>query len=138
MDDVQTSGRAHSPMETANLRLVLEFYDAILNRQQWERLDEFVDPGYLQHKPDAADGPAGLREFVQGVYRQSPRHRVRIVRALVDGDFVTLHVNVLHAVEAPSLAVMDIFRIRNGRLVEHWDVAQPVPTTGLRNANGMF
>jgi len=60
------------------------------------------------------------------------------VRALVDGDYVTLHVNVIDAVEAPDLAVMDIFRIENGKLIEHWDVARPVPHENLLNDNTMF
>jgi len=135
---IQTSSRAKTPQEEANLQTVINFYDTVLNQQQWDRVGEFVDPGYIQHKPEVADGIPGLLAFMHWVYENSPNHKVRLVRALVDGDFVTLHVNVINAVEHPNLAVMDIFRLKDGKLIEHWDVARPVPTEGLLNDNTMF
>jgi predicted SnoaL-like aldol condensation-catalyzing enzyme len=55
----------------------------------------------------------------------------------VDGDYVILHVHIMNAVEAPNLAVMDIFRVEKGILKEHWDVASPV-TESAKNVNGVF
>jgi len=135
---IQTSSRAKTPQEEQNLKTVIDFYRIVLNDQNWDRVAEFVDPGYIQHKPEVADGIPGLLTFMHWVYENSPSHSVHLVRALVDGDYVTLHVNVKNAVEAADLAVMDIFRLKDGKLIEHWDVARPVPTEGLLNDNTMF
>jgi len=135
---IQTSSRSKTVEEAANLQTVIDFYEIIINQQKWDRISEFVDPGYIQHKPEIADGIPGLLSFMRWVYENSPNHESRLVRALVDGEFVTLHVNVINAVEHANLAVMDIFRLKNGKLIEHWDVARPVPTKGLKNDNTMF
>ena len=71
------------------------------------------------------------------VYEQSPQHRARIVRSFVEDDYVILHVHITNATEAPNPAVMDIFRVEDGKLMEHWDVVNPVPETA-RNSNGVF
>ena len=71
------------------------------------------------------------------VYSKSPEHKARIVRSFVDGDYVILHVHIMNGVEAKNIAVMDIFRVENGKLMEHWDVASPVPETA-KNVNGVF
>jgi predicted SnoaL-like aldol condensation-catalyzing enzyme len=123
--------------EQKNLDAVLDFYEAVINGQQYERAMEFLDDNYIQHKPEVEDGPEGVLNFVRRVYEQSPRHRARIVRSFVEDDYVFLHVHITNAVEAENLAVMDIFRVEDGKLMEHWDVAMPVPETA-RNDNGMF
>jgi predicted SnoaL-like aldol condensation-catalyzing enzyme len=127
----------HTEQEEKNLKLVLDFYDAVINTQHYERAGEFLHDSYIQHKPEVETGAKGVLDFVKSIYAQSPNHRARIVRSFVDGDYVILHVNVTNAVEAPNLAVMDIFRIENGKLMEHWDVASPVPETA-KNTNGVF
>jgi predicted SnoaL-like aldol condensation-catalyzing enzyme len=123
--------------EGKNLKAVLDFYEVVINAQRYDRVLEFVDKNYIQHKPEVADGPEGLLEFVRGIYKQSPRHKAQIVRSFADGDYVILHVHILHGAEAEDIAVMDIFKVENGILKEHWDVASPVPPTA-RNKNGVF
>lgn len=69
--------------------------------------------------------------------RVASASRARIVRSATDGDLVYLHV---HATERPDdrgKAVVDIFRVKDGKLVEHRDVIQPVPET-VANQNTMF
>ena len=127
----------HTKKEEKNLKTVLDFYDIVINRQQFSRVLEFVDKGYIQHKPEVADGPEGLLEFVRGIYAKSPKHRAEIIRSFADGDYVLLHVHVVNGIEAKDIAVMDIFRVENGLLKEHWDVASPVPP-GSKNKNGVF
>jgi len=127
----------HTEQEEKNLKLVLDFYDAVINTQHYERAGEFLHDSYIQHKPEVETGAKGVLDFVRSIYAQSPNHRARVVRSFVDADYVILHVNVTNAVEAPNLAVMDIFRIENGKLMEHWDVASPVPETA-KNTNGVF
>jgi len=123
--------------EQKNLKAVLDFYDVIVNGQQYERAGEFLDDNYIQHKPEVEDGPEGVLNFMRWVYEQSPQHRARIVRSFVEDNYVILHVHIMNAAEAPNLAVMDIFRVEDGKLMEHWDVVNPVPETA-RNSNGVF
>lgn len=130
-------GAAGTPEEERNRKLVLGLYEVVLNGKQFERWPEFLDPGYIQHKPNVPTGPQGVLDFMSGVYKQFPHHRARIVRCLVDGDYVMLHVHVMLAPQARDIAVMDIFRIQNGKIIEHWDVDQPVPDT-FAHSNGMF
>lgn len=127
----------HTKQEEKNLKAVLDFYDVVINGQQYSRVYEFVDKNYIQHKPEVEDGPEGLLDFVRWVYSKSPQHEARIVRSFVDGDYVILHVHVINGAEAKDIAVMDIFRVENGMLMEHWDVASPVPQTA-KNDNGVF
>jgi predicted SnoaL-like aldol condensation-catalyzing enzyme len=127
----------HTLQEERNLKAVLDFYEIVINGQEYSRTDEFVDKNYIQHKPEVETGPEGLLDFVRGIYAQSPNHRAEIVRSFVDGDYVILHVHIINGVEASDIAVMDIFRVDNGMLMEHWDVACPVPETS-RNINGVF
>jgi predicted SnoaL-like aldol condensation-catalyzing enzyme len=123
--------------EQKNLQAVLDFYDVVINRRQYERAGEFLDDNYIQHKPEVETGPQGVLDFVRSIYAKSPNHKAHIVRSFVDGDYVILHVHIMNAVEAKDLAVMDIFRVENGKLMEHWDVASPVPAAS-KNVNGVF
>ena len=123
--------------EEKNLKAVLDFYDLVINGQRYDRTGEFLDDNYIQHKPEVETGVKGVLDFVRSIYAQSPNHRARIVRSFVDGGYVILHVHIMNAIEAPNLAVMDIFRVENGKLMEHWDVASPVPETA-KNINGVF
>jgi predicted SnoaL-like aldol condensation-catalyzing enzyme len=123
--------------EEKNLQAVLDFYEVVINGRQYDRAAEFLDEGYIQHKPEVETGPEGVLDFVRWVYSQSPDHKARIVRSFVDGDYVILHVHIMNGVEAENIAVMDIFRVKDGKLMEHWDVAAPVPETA-RNVNGVF
>jgi predicted SnoaL-like aldol condensation-catalyzing enzyme len=127
----------HTEEEAKNLKAVLDFYEVVINGQQYSRVDEFVDKNYIQHKPEVETGPQGLLDFVRYIYSESPTHRAEIVRSFVDGDYVILHVHIINGVEAKDIAVMDIFRVENGILMEHWDVACPVPATA-KNVNGVF
>jgi predicted SnoaL-like aldol condensation-catalyzing enzyme len=130
-------GDMRTEQEQKNLKAVLDFYEVVINGQQYERAMEFLDDNYIQHKPEVEDGPEGVLNFVRYVYEQSPQHRARIVRSFVEDDYVILHVHIMNAVEAENLSVMDIFRVEDGKLMEHWDVAMPVPETA-RNDNSMF
>jgi predicted SnoaL-like aldol condensation-catalyzing enzyme len=126
----------YTKQEEKNLKAVLDFYDVVINGQQYSRVYEFVDKNYIQHKPEVEDGPEGLLDFVRWIYSQSPQHKARIIRSFMGGDYVILHVHVINGAEAKDIAVMDIFRVENGMLMEHWDVASPVPLNAKRTITG--
>lgn len=94
-------------------------------------------PGYTQHNPMAADGPEGLKGFLQFLRAQYPDSHSEIKRAFADGDYVVLHVHAVRVPGARGSAVVDIFRLENGKIVEHWDVIQEIPEKAA-NRNGMF
>ena len=58
-------------------------------------------------------------------------------RVIAEGDYVAIHHDLKFAADGPGAAVIDIFRVRDGRVVEHWDIVQPVPEAP-GNDNTMF
>jgi predicted SnoaL-like aldol condensation-catalyzing enzyme len=120
-----------------NKKKVVEFYEQAINRKDFDAASKYLGSRYTQHNPVAADGPEGLKGFIGFLRAKFPDAKSEIKRVFAEGDYVILHV---HAVREPGTrgrAIIDIFRLENGRIVEHWDVAQDVPEKAA-NANGMF
>jgi predicted SnoaL-like aldol condensation-catalyzing enzyme len=121
-----------------NKRTIVAFYDAVLNQKDFDKASQYLGPRYTQHNPTAADGPEGLKGFVNNFLKAKfPNNKSEIKRIFADGDYVIVHV---HAVREPGTrgnAIVDIFRLENGKVVEHWDVVQPIPENAA-NSNGMF
>jgi predicted SnoaL-like aldol condensation-catalyzing enzyme len=120
-----------------NKRTVLAFYDAALNRSNFDEAAAYFGPQYIQHNPMIKDGIDGFRSFLQDLKKQFPDLRSEIKRVFAEADFVILHV---HAKRQPSelgLAIVDILRLDHGKIVEHWDVRQPLVEASANN-NGMF
>jgi predicted SnoaL-like aldol condensation-catalyzing enzyme len=121
----------------ANKKAVVEFYNKAINEKDFEAARPYMGDKYIQHNPNAADGPEGLRGFLKFLREKFPNAKSEIKRVFAEGDYVILHV---HAVREPGTrgnAIIDIFRLENGKIVEHWDVIQPIPEKAL-NSNGMF
>ncbi|MCC8952147.1 nuclear transport factor 2 family protein [Bradyrhizobium sp. Pear77] len=123
--------------QEANRKAVLAFYEKGLNQKDADAALAYVGNRYVQHNPGAADGPDGFRKFIGFLREKFPNSHSEIKRSFVDGDYVILHV---HAVREPGTrgnAIVDIFKLEDGKIVEHWDVVQPVPETPA-NSNTMF
>ncbi len=118
------AGAAAQTQQEANKKIVVDFYDKALNQKDFEAASKHLGARYTQHNPNASDGPDGLKTFLQFL-------------KFADGDYVIVHV---HAVREPGTrgnAIIDIFKLENGKVVEHWDVVQPIPEKAA-NTNGMF
>jgi predicted SnoaL-like aldol condensation-catalyzing enzyme len=113
--------------EQANLDLVLAMYRDVLMPMDSARVDDYIVPGYIQHSSLAEAGVAALKAFLDFVRVQSPDATHNLKRAFVDGDHVVVHHHVIRHADDPGMAVVDIFRVEGGRIVEHWDVLQDVP-----------
>jgi len=128
---------AESDQQAANKQTVVAFYDAAINQKDIGAASQYIGSRYTQHNPNAADGPEGFKRFIEFLREKFPSARSEIKKVFADGDYVILHV---HAVREPGTrgnAIVDIFKLENGKIVEHWDVIQPIPEQAA-NGNGMF
>jgi predicted SnoaL-like aldol condensation-catalyzing enzyme len=121
----------------ANKKVVVEFYDAAINQKNFEAASKFLGPRYTQHNPRAADGPEGLKAFLAFLREKFPDYHSEIKRVFADGDYVILHVHNVPTAGSRGNAIIDIFKLENGKIVEHWDVRQEIPEQAA-NANTMF
>ncbi len=120
-----------------NKKNVLAFYDKALNQKDFDAAAKYLGPRYVQHNPGAADGPEGLKAFLQFLREKYPASHSEIVRAFADGDYVILHVHAVRDPGTRGFAIVDIFKLEDGKIVEHWDVRQEIPEKAANN-NGMF
>lgn len=121
----------------ANKKAVREFYEAAINQKDFAAASKYLGATYKQHNPRAADGAEGLKGYLAYLKEKFPASRSEIKRVLVDGDHVILHVHAVREPGSIGQAIIDIFRLDNGKIVEHWDVIQDIPEKPA-NGNGMF
>lgn len=119
-----------------NRALVLEFHDRFFNGHDLAAASVIAED-YKQHNPLVPDGKAAFVRVFTADFAANPNSKATVVRSAVDGDLVYLHVHSISGPGDSGQAVVDIFRVANGAIVEHWDVVQPVPQTGA-NSNTMF
>lgn len=123
-------------VEEANRKLVVEFYDRFFNKHDIAAASVVADE-YRQHNPEVPDGKKPFVSFFTGFFKDNGQSRAEIVRSSTDGDLVWLHVHATNGTEDRGQAVVDIFRVKDGKIVEHWDVIQAVPKEAA-NKNTMF
>jgi len=120
-----------------NKRTVLAFYEHVVKRRDFAAAARFLAPVFIQHRNDAADGAQGLQEFVDRMRAAYPRSHYEIKRVFTDVDYVILHVHVVREPGARGSAHVDIFRLEDGKVAEHWDVDEPIPAE-IANPHGPF
>jgi predicted SnoaL-like aldol condensation-catalyzing enzyme len=126
---------SRTPQEEANLKLVLDMFEHVLNPMDSAAVDRFIAPDYIQHNQMAEPGQGGLKRFLDMIREQTPQAVHDVKRAFVDGDHVTVHYHVRRWPGDPGWAVIDIFRIERGMIAEHWDVMQDVVQGGPNPAS---
>jgi predicted SnoaL-like aldol condensation-catalyzing enzyme len=102
-----------------------------------EAFETWVDPSYIQHNPLAQSGRDAAIGFLEPFFAQHPDISYSIRRIIADGNLVAVHSNGRFAADDRGIAVVDILRVEGCKVVEHWDVVQPVPEKSA-NSNGMF
>lgn len=125
-------------MSERNKQTVLDFYEVGLNQKDFDAAAKLIGDRYVQHNPRIADGIDGFEAFLASLRQDFPELKAEVKRIFADGDHVIAHVYGVRVPGRPGTAIVDIFRLdANGKIVEHWDVMQPIPDTAA-NANGMF
>jgi predicted SnoaL-like aldol condensation-catalyzing enzyme len=132
--------RQRMPDLEANKRAASEFLDLAFNQgRPEEAAARYLGPTYTQHNPAAADGAEAFVAFAKPFLVQFPELRLEIRRLIAEDEFVVVHALAKKTPGERGEAAMDIFRFENGKIVEHWDVSQPVPDPATSaNPNGMF
>jgi predicted SnoaL-like aldol condensation-catalyzing enzyme len=131
------SAQAQSQIEK-NKKIAVSFLTMIFNEHKVaEAFELYSVPDYKQHNPYAASGAKPAIDFLGSYMKQNPQCRTDIKRVIAEGDLVAIHNNPKSNPSDRGRAVVDIFRIENGKVVEHWDVVQDVPAQSA-NSNTMF
>lgn len=121
-----------------NKETVIAFYERAFNdHEPEEAVEKYLGPRYIQHNPQAPDGGDAFIAFVRAYVGQFRELRVDIKRAIAEGELVMTHSLLTTSADDRGTAAADIFRLEDGKIVEHWDVLQPVPEESA-NDNTMF
>ena len=129
---------AADPVTEANKKLAVDFFNMVFSaKKPQEAFDKYASKNYIQHNPVAADGPAPAIKFLSEWFVKNPRAIIEIKRVIAEGDMVAIHHHMRTSPEVRGMAAVDMFRVENGKVVEHWDVVQPMPEKSA-NDHPMF
>ncbi|HVN97993.1 MAG TPA: ester cyclase [Syntrophorhabdaceae bacterium] len=125
--------------------VVLAFFKTAFEDKEPEKAIElYVGDYYRQHNPGVPDGKESFAAYVKMRSAKNPGRKILLKRIIAEGDLVMLHSHNIFApgdeghAQAPfGVASINIFRLENGKVVEHWDVREPVPGSAV-HANTMF
>ena len=118
-----------------NRKVVREFYEEVFRKRNLDAVGQFMHDDYIQHNPDAEQGKAGFIDFHRGFFAAVPDFCATINRMVAEGDLVFVYntitgTHVGHGFlgypptgNQLKFDAVDMFRLRDGKLCEHWDVA---------------
>ena len=119
----------------ANKKLVADFYQELFGDKNVEAIDKYIGDTYIQHNPILPDGKDVLKQGAAQWFKDAPKEKIDIHHLSADGDLVYIHTK--STIGGKVSSVIDIFRLENNKVVEHWDVIQVVPEKSA-NPHPMF
>lgn len=122
-------------MVNFNKKLVADFYQQLFGDKDLSAIDKYIGDVYIQHNPGLPDGKEALKEGASQWFKGAPKEKISIQHIAADGNFVYIHTKANRGPKVVS--VIDIFRVENGKITEHWDVIQEVPEKSA-NSHPMF
>jgi predicted SnoaL-like aldol condensation-catalyzing enzyme len=129
----ETTGTEATETER-NRKLVLEGF-AEFARGNMDILRTLLREDFLEHSPGNPSGRDAFIDFI--VHAPVAGARLELRRTVADGQYVVMHYLMTPAGDERGTAVVDIWRLENGLIVEHWDVKQPIPEPA-EIPHGMF
>lgn len=133
----QTEATGQRWFTAYNKKLVTAFFDQLMVRKDLAAIDTYVGPDYHEHHPDTPDGVAGVKAGLGAYFDQFPQLSVNPKRIIAEGDLVAVHSHYIDTPGHRGRAVLELFRVRDAKIVEHWAAAQDVPETSA-NDNTML
>jgi len=117
-----------------NKKAVETLLKTVFQNHDFSKLDEIMRDDYIQHNPDTPQGKAGFKQFFEGIFNGIPDFSYTMKKIIAEGDIVMMFSTTTgtHTREwlgnpptgnKLNFDVVDIFRIENGKIAEHWDVA---------------
>jgi predicted SnoaL-like aldol condensation-catalyzing enzyme len=128
------AGPCHLTPRQVATRFMTTLY---VDKQVRKAFETWVAPGYIQHNPMAQTGRQAAIDFLEPFFAQHPDINYSIKRIIADGNLIAVHSHGIFTAGDAGIAVVDILRVADCRVVEHWDVIEPVPAKSA-NSNGMF
>ena len=120
-----------------NKESAVSFLEMAASGKANEAYSKFVGTGFRHHNPFFEGTATALEAGMQENANQNPNKVFEVKRAIAEGDLVVTHSHVRQKPEDLGAAVIHIFRFENGKIVELWDLGQPIPAQSI-NKNGMF
>lgn len=118
-----------------NKKMVADFYQALFGDKNQAVIDQYIADTYIQHNPSLPDGREALKKGVAVWFKGQPKNTVDVRHLGADGNFVYIHTK--SKMGNKTYSILDIFRLENGKIAEHWDIMQEVPAKSA-NAHPMF
>jgi len=120
----------------ANKALVLAAFNTLFNQRDYAAAERYWSPDYVQHSAHIPPGRDGLFNLIKGI---PPGLKYESGRIVAEGDYVLVHGRYSNIGLPVNWIVTDIVRIKDGILVEHWDVIQDEATREQsKSGNPMF
>jgi predicted SnoaL-like aldol condensation-catalyzing enzyme len=133
---ITTNTPDKSEKEIRNEKIVRDFYNKVFLAKNASAAVNYLEQDYIQHNPNVATGrQAFINAFAQ-IFKQNPNFSTQIKRIYTDGNSVIVH---SFSPRGPAgSAIVDIYRLNDdGKIAEHWDVIQQIPSKSANN-NTMF
>ena len=116
-----TSTHNYTGLEEKNKALVLKAFDTLFNQRDYVAAEHYWSPKYIQHSAHIPPGREGLFNLIKSI---PPTLKYEPGTIVANGDFVIVHGRYSGLGQPANWIVADIVRIKDGALVEHWDVIQ--------------
>ncbi|GAB9476950.1 hypothetical protein Gpo141_00014009 [Globisporangium polare] len=120
----------------ANKKLAADALDAFFNKRDISAVDKYIGAEYLQHNPGVPDGADDLKSFIS-TFNSSSKFELGV--QVAEADLVWTHGRYTDIPGMPVMVIVDVFRVKDSKLVEHWDIAQQeVPAAQTASGRPMF
>ncbi len=121
-----------SEKESTNVKLIIDFIQHLMNNHDFDYvIEKFGNQVYLQHNRGIPDGLDALVEYIKTFAKRYEDYTYDVKHAYADGDFVIFHSHATlkakdRGNDKKGLNIIDIWRISDGQIAEHWDALQPM------------